>query len=126
MNSWACNFANHLNTNVWPVLRLLGPGLSQSPRAFSKLCRLGRSLLQHRPECQDDWIHLVSELLLPALSLIPANPGVSNELWALLKIFPYYIRYSLYADWKDRTYYKHAALIHIRTYTIQEARKIMR
>ena len=40
------------------------------------------------------------EALLPALGLIPANPGASNELWDVLSQMPTTTRFRLYAEWK--------------------------
>lgn len=35
---------------------------------------------------------LIGKVFLPALSMIPSNPGIANETWELLKIFPYTTR----------------------------------
>jgi THO complex subunit 2 len=126
LNEWAHQFMIYLNQDIWPILRLLGPGLSQSARAFSQICRLGKSVLTHTPEYQQSWIMMVKDILLPALALIPANPSVSNELWTLVKSFPYPIRYSLYADWKGVNYDRHADLILIRAHIVNETKRIMR
>ena len=38
--------------------------------------------------------------MIPALGLIPANPGASNELWDVLSRMPTTTRFRLYAEWK--------------------------
>jgi THO complex subunit 2 len=38
--------------------------------------------------------------LVPSLSLFPSNPAISTELWSVLELFPYDIRYKLYKGWK--------------------------
>ncbi|KAL3635917.1 THO complex subunit 2 [Castilleja foliolosa] len=38
--------------------------------------------------------------LLPSLQLIPANPAVGQEIWELLCLFPYEVRYRLYGEWE--------------------------
>ena len=37
---------------------------------------------------------------------MPSNPGIANELWAFLKLWPYSVRYALYGEWKHETYEK--------------------
>ncbi|KAI4313667.1 hypothetical protein L6164_026626 [Bauhinia variegata] len=44
--------------------------------------------------------------LLPSLQLIPANPAVGQEIWELMSLLPYEVRYRLYGEWEkddDRT-----------------------
>ncbi|CAI9096818.1 OLC1v1033039C1 [Oldenlandia corymbosa var. corymbosa] len=38
--------------------------------------------------------------LLPSLQLIPANPAVGQEIWELLNLLPYEVRYRLYGEWE--------------------------
>ncbi|KAL1568656.1 THO complex subunit 2 [Salvia divinorum] len=38
--------------------------------------------------------------LLPSLQLIPANPAVGQEIWELLSLLPYEVRYRLYGEWE--------------------------
>ncbi|KAJ9546923.1 LOW QUALITY PROTEIN: hypothetical protein OSB04_019466 [Centaurea solstitialis] len=38
--------------------------------------------------------------LLPSLQLIPANPAVGQEIWAVLSLLPYEARYRLYGEWE--------------------------
>ncbi|KAG8382675.1 hypothetical protein BUALT_Bualt05G0101900 [Buddleja alternifolia] len=38
--------------------------------------------------------------LLPSLQLIPANPAVGQELWELMSLLPYEVRYRLYGEWE--------------------------
>jgi len=37
-------------------------------------------------------LNILDECLLPAISFLPANCCVSEELWTLLKLFPYELR----------------------------------
>lgn len=36
---------------------------------------------------------MLNEIILPSLSMLNMNPGVSIEVWNLLKLFPYEMRY---------------------------------
>ncbi|KAL7149573.1 hypothetical protein ABFS83_05G050400 [Erythranthe nasuta] len=38
--------------------------------------------------------------LLPSLQLIPANPAVGQEIWELMSVLPYEVRYRLYGEWE--------------------------
>ncbi|XP_068660653.1 THO complex subunit 2-like isoform X2 [Aristolochia californica] len=38
--------------------------------------------------------------LLPSLQLIPANPSVGQEIWELMSLLPYEVRYRLYGEWE--------------------------
>jgi hypothetical protein len=37
--------------------------------------------------------------IIPSLSLFPYNPAISSELWDVLSILPYQIRYAMYGLW---------------------------
>jgi len=45
---------------------------------------------------------LLKHVLLPALSLLPANPGCVLELWSATKCLPYKERHLLYTTWRGR------------------------
>ncbi|XP_073059510.1 THO complex subunit 2 [Primulina eburnea] len=38
--------------------------------------------------------------LLPSLQLIPANPAIGQEIWELMSLLPYEVRYRLYGEWE--------------------------
>ncbi|CAJ1936729.1 unnamed protein product [Sphenostylis stenocarpa] len=38
--------------------------------------------------------------VLPSLQLIPANPAVGQEIWELMSLLPYEVRYRLYGEWE--------------------------
>lgn len=35
---------------------------------------------------------IIAKVFLPCLTMLPANPGLSNTLWDLIKLFPYTVR----------------------------------
>jgi THO complex subunit 2 len=51
----------------------------------------------------EPWLAILRVSLLPALSVSSATAAFDIELWALLKHFPYTVRYSLYGEWRDVT-----------------------
>ncbi|OVA14452.1 THO complex [Macleaya cordata] len=38
--------------------------------------------------------------ILPSLQLIPANPAVGQEIWEVMCLLPYEVRYRLYGEWE--------------------------
>lgn len=57
---------------------------------------------------------LLNEVFLPSLSMISMNPCLAIELWNLLKLFPYEMRYNLYNSWRLSTYKFFPGLIRAR------------
>lgn len=47
---------------------------------------------------------LLNDVLMPSLSMISMNPSLAIELWNLLKLFPYEMRYFLYNNWRQLSY----------------------
>lgn len=82
-------------------LNLSGVKIGQDPGLLTKLARLGNESLLSDPSDSNRtrWRDLCKRLLVPALSLTRANPGVVNEVFALLSHFPREVRYSIYAEW---------------------------
>ena len=50
------------------------------------------------------WTDLARLCLIPAISLVGANPGVVNEIYDLLRYLPYATRFSLYGEWQSVAY----------------------
>ena len=42
---------------------------------------------------------MTKRLLIPALSLTKADPGIVNEAWELIKYLPTQTRYNMYSEW---------------------------
>ncbi|KAJ7559201.1 hypothetical protein O6H91_04G074300 [Diphasiastrum complanatum] len=38
--------------------------------------------------------------ILPSLQLLPANPAVGLEIWEIMSLLPYEVRYRLYGEWE--------------------------
>lgn len=43
----------------------------------------------------------LKSFIVPSLSLFPYNPAISAELWNVLSVLPYQIRYAMYALWRE-------------------------
>jgi THO complex subunit 2 len=56
--------------------------------------------LEMSPELKGHMINILDECILPGLSLTESNCGLTEELWSLLRLLPYEIRYRLYQGWK--------------------------
>lgn len=63
------------------------PGQSKAPRMHLKEARL-------RVE------EALGTCLLPSLQLVPANPAVGQEIWEVMCLLPYEVRYRLYGEWE--------------------------
>ena len=82
-------------------LNLSGHKIGQDASLLAKLVRIGKgSLVQDgSEENRTRWLDLCKRLLLPAVSLTKANPGVVNEVFDLISFFPRDVRYNMYAEW---------------------------
>ncbi|KAL8694712.1 MAG: hypothetical protein Q9224_003518 [Gallowayella concinna] len=83
------------------LLNFSGVKIGQDSSLLVKLCRIGRhSLGVDRSELNKKrWMDLCKRVLVPALSLTKSNPGVANELFALIREFSLHTRYTFYAEW---------------------------
>jgi THO complex subunit 2 len=50
----------------------------------------------------DETYQFFKLFMVPSLSLFGANPSISSELWSVLQLMPYAMRYRLYDDWKGK------------------------
>ncbi|KKK26560.1 hypothetical protein ARAM_002963 [Aspergillus rambellii] len=82
-------------------LNLSGHKIGQDPSLLTKLARIGKDSLvkDDSPENKARWQDLCKRLLVPAISLTKANPGVVNEIFDLISFFPRETRYNMYAEW---------------------------
>ncbi|KAJ3190353.1 THO complex subunit 2 [Gaertneriomyces sp. JEL0708] len=115
-----------LLTKLRVFLIHIGPHLHRDPVLLGKIIRIGashvaearRRLEGHTPTITNedifkgvnlerhisDWLKVVANYLLPALSRADPNPANSQGLWAIIREFPYEKRFALYGEWKNRLY----------------------
>lgn len=91
-----------------PLLCILDSGcITSQTTLYFQLCRLVRALLIREHGSKEGSISpsstlytFIQSFLLPSLSLFPANPSLSMEVWSILQLFHYTTRYQLYRDWR--------------------------
>jgi hypothetical protein len=45
----------------------------------------------------------INEYLVSGLSMMDCNPGAATEVWALIEVYNYQVRYQIYDDWFAKT-----------------------
>lgn len=124
-----------LHSQIFPMMCYLGPHASYDVILLVKFIRIGKSFMLKRQdnaiEPEDEiafygFLTILDEVLLPSLTLLPCNCCLSEELWSLLKLFPYELRYRLYGHWKNETYSVHARMIHAKVSCLERAKYIMK
>lgn len=93
---------DELKEIVFMLLNKLGPFIHHDVLLIIKIVRIGRSLMcsTESKAVRYELIRLLDECILPSISFIDSNYGLSEEVWQLMKCFPYSIRYTLYHNLK--------------------------
>lgn len=86
-------------------MRLSYAGIKQCSLDSNKLPLIKDAILH------SDILTILDVALLPSLSFMDCNCCVAEEIWNILKYFPYQNRYALYGRWKNDTPQQHAALL---------------
>lgn len=114
-----------LRKYTWPMANVLGPSMYCDTVLMYKLVRImGKILLDMgvdslngpapNTDAEQHYYDIISCLdasILPSLLYLDSNCSMSEEIWSVLKFFPYHLRYSLYARWKNDSYQMHPNLI---------------
>ena len=129
-----------------PMLLALGPHASQDPVLLYKMLRICRTGLgirdtgaRHEADTAggevvaadtDSALYyltltLMDEVFLPSLSLLTSNCCLAEEIWAILRHFPYEQRYRLYAGWKGDTISAHPVLLRSKATVMKEIKRLM-
>ncbi|KAI8538772.1 hypothetical protein RHMOL_Rhmol09G0129800 [Rhododendron molle] len=126
-NSSVKRFFVDLPKELFEMLSCAGPYLYRDTLLLQKVCRVLKgyylSALE-RVRCSDGSfdpesgsgvngtprLHLkearlrieeaLGTCLLPSLQLTPANPAVGQEIWEVMNLLPYEVRYRLYGEWE--------------------------
>jgi len=93
--------ASPLTPIVIEAVPYIGYNLCKDVPLFVKLCRLCRLHIRKGEAAQREVENLLEKAVLPALSLIPASPANSSEVWDVMKLLPYQSRFRLYGQWRD-------------------------
>lgn len=116
----------NLPRELFQMLATVGPHLYRDTLLVQKVCRVlkgyylcaielasnsdGDSNNMVNGGAQNPRLHLkearlrveeaLGSCLLPSLQLIPANPAIGQEVWEVLNLLPYEVRYRLYGEWE--------------------------
>ena len=105
----------------------IGPYLYKDTLLIAKIVRICRTLLSipsNVDHLKYEIATILDEAVLPAMSLVESNCALSEELWLLLKAFPYQQRYKLYTNWKSEP--SNTPLIKTRATTLKRIKYIMK
>lgn len=120
------------------MLLSLGPSLRFDVVLMYKVIRLAKVALASygidsskcTPPTEDslywDIINLMDKTILPALSYMDCNCCMAEEIWNVLKLYPYQMRYSLYSRWKNDTYFLYPDLLRKRCDARKKIKTIMK
>lgn len=127
-----------LRETAIPMLITLGPSLRYDAVLMYKIIRIAKAALasygveSSRSQVPTgdtlyyDIITLLDSSILPALSYMDCNCSVAEEIWNILKLYPYQNRYSLYARWKNETYSLYPDLLRKRGDAEKQIKNIMK
>ncbi|EDV24606.1 uncharacterized protein TRIADDRAFT_56575 [Trichoplax adhaerens] len=128
-----CDSFTDLMNDVLPICCHLGPYIYVDQILIIKLIRIGKGYLLEFASSNNQkdalWgmmLDLLNDCLIPSLSLTECNASLGEELWDMIKIYPYTTRYHLYYHWKAISYNNHKDLLKAKTKTLDSARYIMK
>ncbi|OXV07394.1 hypothetical protein Egran_04841 [Elaphomyces granulatus] len=100
-NTPVCQSVDDVFALCSSFLNISNHKIGQDPSLLTKLARIGKDSLNQDSSDGNKarWKDLCKRLLLPALSLTKANPGVVNEVFELISVFSREARYNMYAEW---------------------------
>mmetsp|Transcript_20596 Transcript_20596/g.40842 ORF Transcript_20596/g.40842 Transcript_20596/m.40842 type:complete len:1394 (-) Transcript_20596:90-4271(-) len=101
-----------------PLEALVGSGkIKLNSSLYTKLCQLYKRKLTPQKDDENDsneneveidvsqidkdTFEVLSRVLVPSLSLFPSDTAIAGELWSVLKLLPYTLRYRLYSSWRQ-------------------------
>ncbi|XP_052864663.1 THO complex subunit 2 [Anopheles cruzii] len=132
-----------LRLHAFPMFTALGPSLHYDPVLLYKLLRLMRIILTdmnvdplnpppstgtttEHEQLYYDILSLLDAAVLPALAYMDCNCCVAEEIWTIVKLYPYQYRYGLYARWKNDTFQLQPKLIQRRGAAQKQIKALMK
>ncbi|XP_053672541.1 THO complex subunit 2 [Anopheles nili] len=132
-----------LRLHAFPMFTALGPSLHYDSVLLYKLLRLMRVILTdmnvdplnpptptgtttEHDQLYYDILTLLDASVLPALAYMDCNCCVAEEIWSIVKLYPYQYRYSLYARWKNDTFQLQPQLIQRRGTAQKQIKALMK
>ena len=114
------------------MLEVLGPSIHYDPILIFKIIRLCKVILDRNEDHESpeslyyDILTILDTSLLPSLSYMDCNCCLAEELWNVIKSYPYSHRYALYSRWKNDVYQNHPRLIRKRGDAQKQIKNIMK
>lgn len=96
-----------INSLLFKYLYVLGFNIFEDTILFTKLIRLFSALVKmniNNTEISNSIYMVICKCFLPGLTQTESNCVLSDELWSLIKLFPYYIRYKFYSHIEMHSY----------------------
>ncbi|XP_063823392.1 THO complex subunit 2 [Ostrinia nubilalis] len=123
----ACKTFEDMKETVIPALILLGPSLHYDPILMYKIIRILRTS-RSKPDdpLQHEALTVLDVAILPSLTLMEGNCCMAEEVYTLLKLYPYQCRYCLYSRWKNEAGERIPALMRVRGNSLQRIKHIMK
>lgn len=131
---------NDLLTHAFPMVKTLGPSLRFDTILISKLLRLMKKILiemnvdhlnlpatgSNDEIMYNEIINILDTAIFASLSYLDCNCCVAEEIWSIVKLYPYSYRFSLYARWKNESYTVHPELIRRRGLVQKNTKALMK
>ncbi|KAJ8922768.1 hypothetical protein NQ315_007803 [Exocentrus adspersus] len=133
----AHNFLELRDTAI-PMLLILGSSFRFDPVLLCKVVRIAKAALASygidntkspvpsKDSLYHDILSLIDVTILPSLSYLDCNCCIAEEVWGLLKLYPYQVRYCLYSRWKNETYSMYPDLLRKRGESEKQIKNIMK
>lgn len=133
----------NLRNHAFPMFHALGPSLHFDAVLLQKLLRIMNTILEkelvvdaanppssgmedNKLALYHDIVSLLDSCVLPSLSYMECNCCIAEEIWSVVKLYPYNVRYSLYSRWKNESYLIHPKLIRMRGNAEKEIKALMK
>lgn len=87
-------------SEIIPMINALGPYFFRDTLLTTKLIRICRCFTQSNHDLRYEALSILNVAILPSFALVESNPALAEELWSLLRLFPYNERFLLYNTWK--------------------------
>ena len=120
------------------MLITLGASLRFDPVLMYKIIRIAKAALtsygvdSSKSPCPSgdtlyhDILTILDTTILSSLSYMDCNCCIAEEVWTVLKLYPYQNRYCLYSRWKNETYSLYPDLLRKRGDSEKQIKNIMK
>lgn len=125
-----CQNEQHLRIFYLPLIKgFCGTKFAKDPKLIGKITRIAVQALKGKGVTSptgDAWFSWIASLFLPVVSVSGSNPGVGNEIYDLMKLYPIESRFSLYGHWTNNTQRLFPEVKSKNAETIRETRSLMK